>query len=193
MERSSQTKRLVGISILSAIIVVLQLAGNFIKVGTFSISLVLIPIVVGAALYGPKAGAWLGGVFGAVVSAMVITGADPGGFVMWSARPFTTIALCLIKGIAAGWVAGLIYQAFAERNRWLGVILAAIAAPVVNTGIFSLSLPLFYKDLLTEWAGGTSTVYFILVGLIGINFLLELGVNLVMSPLILRIIRIRED
>ncbi len=61
---NEKTKKIVGIGIFTAIVVVLQLLGSFIRFGTFSISLVLIPIVVGAALYGIGAGAWLGLAFG---------------------------------------------------------------------------------------------------------------------------------
>ena len=60
-------KKIAGVGLLTALVVVLQLLGSFIKFGTVSISLVLIPIVVGAALYGVGAGAWLGGVFAVVV------------------------------------------------------------------------------------------------------------------------------
>lgn len=71
---NQKTKTLTGLALFTAIIVVLQLLGSFIKFGPFSISLVLIPIVVGAAVYGPKAGAYLGGVFGVVVLIACIAG-----------------------------------------------------------------------------------------------------------------------
>ena len=61
------TRTLTGLALFTAIVVVLQFLGAFVRFGPFSISLVLIPIVVGAALYGPLAGAWLGVVFGLVV------------------------------------------------------------------------------------------------------------------------------
>ena len=68
MERTRiKTRTLTGVALFTAIVVVLQLVGAFIRFGPFSISLVLVPIVVGAALYGPAAGAWLGLVFGLVV------------------------------------------------------------------------------------------------------------------------------
>ena len=61
----SNTKTIVGVGLLTAIVVVLQALAVFIRpTGLFNISLVLVPIVVGAALYGYKAGAWLGLVFG---------------------------------------------------------------------------------------------------------------------------------
>ena len=59
-----ETRVLTGVAIFTAIVVVLQLLGSFVRFGPFSVSLVLIPIVVGAAMYGAGAGAWLGFVFG---------------------------------------------------------------------------------------------------------------------------------
>ena len=54
---NGKTRRLAGLALFTAIVVVLQLLGSFIKVGPFAVSLVLIPIVVGAAVYGVSAGA----------------------------------------------------------------------------------------------------------------------------------------
>ena len=85
---NGKTRRLAGLALFTAIVVVLQLLGSFIKFGPFAVSLVLIPIVVGAAVYGVSAGAWLGFVFGVVVTIAVVTGADQGGYIMFSAsRP----------------------------------------------------------------------------------------------------------
>lgn len=91
---NQKTKTLTGLAFFTAIIVVLQLLGSFIKFGPFSISLVLIPIVVGAAVYGPKAGAYLGGVFGVVVLIACIAGWDMGGNLMWNANPLLTALVC---------------------------------------------------------------------------------------------------
>ena len=178
---NGKTRRLAGLAVFTAIVVVLQLLGSFIKVGPFAVSLVLIPIVVGAAVYGVSAGAWLGFVFGVVVTIAVVTGADQGGYIMFSARPVMTVLVCLIKGTAAGYVAGLLYPL-------AGVIVAAAAAPVVNTGLFVLAMVLFYQPQLQAWAGGTAVATYVVTGLVGVNFLLELGVNLVLSPTITRLI-----
>ena len=140
---NGKTRRLAGLALFTAIVVVLQLLGSFIKVGPFAVSLVLIPIVVGAAVYGVSAGAWLGFVFGVVVTIAVVTGADAGGYIMFSARPVMTVLVCLIKGTAAGYVAGLLYRAIGKKHPLAGVIVAAAAAPVVNTGLFVLAMVLF--------------------------------------------------
>lgn len=53
--------------------------------------------------------------------------------------------------------------------------------PVVNTGLFVLAMVLFYQPQLQAWAGGTAVATYVVTGLVGVNFLLELGVNLVLS------------
>ena len=65
--KTTKIRRMVGVAILAAIVVVLQSVGSFIRFGSVPVSLVLIPIVVGAAMYGPGAGAVLGSVFSIVV------------------------------------------------------------------------------------------------------------------------------
>jgi uncharacterized membrane protein len=180
---------MVGIAIFIAIIIVLQLLGSFVKFGSFSISLVLIPIVVGAAMYGAAAGAIFGATFGVVVLINCINGVDAGGNMLWAANPALTALLCLAKGTLAGYAAGLVYKKLSEKNVSIGVICAAVVCPVVNTGIFIAGMLLFYRETLTLWAAGSQLIYYALVGLAGINFLLELVANIVLSPAVVRIIK----
>ncbi len=171
----------------SAIIVVLQLLSYFIKIGTFNLSLVLIPVVLGAYLYGAKIGAILGTVFGITVTVCCFTGLDGGGYILVSASPFLTSLVCILKGAAAGFVAGLIPKAFGKRRSYLTIMLSAIAAPIVNTGLFVSAMFLFFKDILASWAGGTNIVTYAIVGLVGVNFIIELVLNVVMAPSLLRV------
>src|SRR5699024_1142003 len=110
--------------------------------------------------------------------------------ILFTANPFLTIFICMLKGILAGAAAGGVYNLAAKKNVYLGVFLAAVAAPVVNTGLFCLSLELFFRSILVDWAGGKDLVYYIFVVLVGVNFLLELAANVVCSPVIFRIIKL---
>ena len=65
--KKTSTKELTLAAILTAIVVLLQCLGAFIKLGPFSVSAVLVPIVIGAAMGGISIGAWLGFVFGVMV------------------------------------------------------------------------------------------------------------------------------
>lgn len=195
-----KTKTLVGMAIFTAIVVVLQLIASFVKFGFFTPSLVLIPIVIGTAIYGIKAGAWLGFVFGVVVLIACITGADGGGYLMWGVNPAVTALICVGKGVACGALAGLTYQLLHQKNQILATVAAAVVCPVVNTGLFCLGAVAVFKPLLLEWAAGwavqngmeaVSLMTYVFLGLIGINFLVELLINVVLSPVVVRILKAR--
>lgn len=190
---TEKTRRMVGLSILTALVVVLQFVASFVLVGTFPLTLTLVPVVIGAALYGPKAGAWLGGVFGVVVLIMCIVGVDKGGVILWNVNPILTAVLCILKGALAGLCAGAVYKVIARKNSFGGVIGAAIVSPVVNTGTFIIGLTVFFNPTLVEWAGaaGKDVINYILIVLVGVNFVIELVLNLVLSSVIERLIRYR--
>ena len=182
---------MVGIAVLAALVVVLQLLSSVIKIGTVSITLTLIPIVVGAAFYGPGAGAILGTVFGLVVYINSATGADTGGNLVFLANPFLCAVVCIGKGTLSGWCAGHVYRLVARKDAALGrnavaVLLAAITAPVVNTGVFLLGMVLFFQETLRAWAAGSALLTYALFTLAGVNFL---GLNLVLSPAVSTLIR----
>lgn len=179
--KNNKIQQMVGIAIMSAIVVVLQLLGSFIKFGPVSVSLVLIPIVVGAAMYGPSAGAVLGAVFSIVVLL------QPDTAFFYGVSFFGTVITVLIKGTLAGWLSGLTFQVLRGKNEWLAVGLAAAVAPLVNTGIFALGSRLFFWDALKELGGGNAAVYLFTV-MIGFNFLAEFATNVICSPVILRIL-----
>lgn len=181
--RSRSIQRLTGMAMLSAIVVVLQLVGSFIRLGPVSVSLVLVPIAVAAALYGPTAGAIVGGVF----SVVVLLQPDTAFFYGLSANG--TIITVLCKGILAGLLSGLVYRLVEKENSLVAVILAALVCPLVNTGLFLFGCRLFFWDGLTELAGGTNTFAYIITTMIGFNFLAELVVNLICVPVIQRIVR----
>ena len=187
-----KTKALVGMAIFTALVVVLQEVAGAIKIGPFSPSLVLIPMVIGAAVYGIKAGAWLGLVFGVVVLIGCVTGTDIGGNAMWNFNPAVTALICIGKGVAAGMLSGLTFRALQQKNQILAAIAAAIVCPVVNTGLFCIGAVAVFRPLLEQWSGGTDLVSYVFLGLIGVNFLVEMGINVVLSPVMVRILRARN-
>ena len=189
MKTNTKTRKIVGIGLMTAIVVALQLLGSFIKFGVFSISLVLVPIIVGAALYGIGAGAWLGFAFGVTV----LASGDAGVFL--AVNPVGTVVTVLLKGVLAGLAAGGVYKLIEKKNKLVAVITAGIVAPVVNTGIFIVGCWLFFMPLITEWAtaaGAENAGLFVLTGVVGINFFVELAINLVLSTVIVRLIKIAK-
>ena len=185
---ADRTRKIVGMALFAAIVIVLQLVGSFVKFGMFSVSLVLVPIVIGAALYGVSAGMWLGFVF---ALAVLISG-DAAAFMVVS--PLGTILTVLLKGVLAGLLAGLTYKALAKVNKTLAVFTAAIVCPVVNTGVFLIGCSLFFMEKVSEWAMamgfGENVVSYMFLGLAGGNFLFEVLFNIVLSPVIVRLLTI---
>ena len=187
-KKTMDTHTITGVAIFTAIVIVLQLLGSFIRFGPFSISLTLIPIVVGAALYGPWAGAWLGFVFGVVV----LLSGDAGAFLVVNA--LGTVLTVLVKGALAGFIAGVVYGLLKNTNIWVAAICAALVCPVVNTGVFLLGCKLFFMETITGWGqamGFENVGKYMIYGLVGGNFLFEVLFNIVLSPVIVRLIRLR--
>jgi len=175
-------RKMTGVALLMALVVVLQLLGGMIPpVGGFTISLVLIPIVMGAALYGPKTGALLGAVFGIVVVTGCITGTDVGGAMVFQANPLLCILVVMGKGTPAGFLSGLVYAGLKGKNDTVAMILAAIVCPVVNTGTFIACMAVFFMDVLAAWAGGSDVLGYVLTGLVLCNFVPELVINVVFA------------
>ena len=181
--KNTKTQKIVGIGLFTAIIVALQLLAASIKFGPFSITLVLAPIVIGAALYGIGAGAWLGLAFGVSV---LISG-DAAAFM--TINPAGTVATVLLKGVLAGIVAGLIYKALESKNKTVAVVLAGIACPIVNTCVFLIGCYLFFQEWLVS-VFGTTGFATVVTGLVSINFAVELGINMVLASVIVRVIDI---
>ncbi len=182
-QRSAMSpKTMVLAGLLTALVVVLQFSGAAIRFGPFSVSMVLIPIVIGAAICGKYVGAWLGFVFGIMVMA---TG-DAAAFFAVSV-PGTVITV-LLKGTACGYVAGVVYKMLQKKNKYFAAVASAIVCPAVNTGVFLAGCFVFFFDTVTLWAGKQSVYHYMIFGLVGINFLVELAVNIVLSPIIVRLI-----
>ena len=186
MSKNNNTQKIVGLGLFTAIVIVLQLMGSFIRFGTFSISLVLVPVVIGAALYGAGAGAWLGFVFGVVV----LLSGDAAAFL--GVNALGTILTVLVKGTLAGLLSGLVYKALENKNRTLAVALAAVTCPVVNTGVFLIGCLLFFMETIGGWADamgfGANVGQYMIVGLVGANFIFELLFNVVFLSTIISLL-----
>ena len=188
-KRNGQAEKIALTALLTALVAILAYFGGFIKIGGLaSISLTLIPVVLGAALQGAWVGAWLGLVSGAV---FFLT-ADA-TFWFGLSIPGTVITV-LLKGALSGLCAGLVYRLLAKKNRYLAVLAGAVVAPVVNTGIFLLGCLTFFMKTVTAGAlaDGMSVAGYLLVVFVGLNFVFELLANVILSPVILRLLNVRK-
>lgn len=181
--------RLTALAILTALVIVLQTVASGIRIGPIPISLTLVPIVVGAVLLGPAAGAGLGAVFGLITIIAGISGADEFTNILWAASPFGLIVVAMGKAVLCGLAAGLIAKALGKRET-LGCILAALSAPIVNTGVFAIGMLTIFRPALQDFANGSNAVYYLFIVMVGVNFLVEFSVNAVLSAAIARIVQV---
>lgn len=174
--------------ILTATVIILQLIANYIQpVPGVSVTLVLVPVIIGAALLGPYVGAWLGLVFGFTV---FLTG---GANAFLAISVPGTVITCLLKGLCAGLAVSAVYRLLEKRNEYFAIICAAIACPIVNTGLFLAGCRIFFWQVIQAWGtavGFENTLSYMIFGLAGINFVIELAVNCVLAPVLLRLIRV---
>lgn len=186
-------KNLVYLAVLLALVVALQCLSGFFVIGTTSLSFVLVPIVLGAVLIGWWAGAFLGFAFGFIVLMYGVAGTDAFTNILFVNQPVLTTLTCLVKGVAAGLVPGLIYPLIAKKNKLAGVIVASALAPVMNTGLFIIGALCMSGTISTNFVEeGSTLVYFLFIVCAGVNFLIEFAINLLLSPAIHRVVLVVE-
>lgn len=186
MNNISKIKKMVGTGVLLALVIVLQLLSNYVKIGTISITLALIPLAMGAILYGPITGM----VLGLAIGAIIIVAPDTQTFLNFNV--WLTILLCLVKTGLAGLVSGLLYRAilklkFLKKAKVpVATIIAALICPIINTGIFILGVSTMFVGLDMSGLVVSSNFGEAFVAIYGavvtINFLIEFLVSTICSP-----------
>ena len=181
-KKQMSTKTMVLGAVLTALVIVLQYLSMAIRFGTFSITLSLTPIVIGAVSCGIGMGAWLGLVFGITV---LLTG-DAAPF--WAVTAAGTFITVVAKGIAAGVIPALVFKFLKKTNHTVASAVAAILSPIANTGVFLLGCVIFFIPTLIEWYGNVTAF---LVTIFSFNFVIELVLNIVLTPVIIRLINMK--
>ncbi len=184
------TEKMVTGAVMTALVIIMQLLGSFTTFfGPFSTAVALIPIVVGAALCGVGIGAWLGFIFGVVV---LVSG---GATFFLTYNVVGTIITVLVKGTACGLCAGLTFKLLSRVNEYLAVIAAALVCPVVNTGVFLGGCALFFMkdvELIASELKIDNSGFLVFI-VLAANFFIEIAVNLLCAPVILKLINIKKN
>ena len=179
----NRTNKIVKKIVLIGLLTALATAFSFVKIpiaGTATVNLVLPVVVIGAILCGPEVGAWL------TIIPTLTTFGEASLFLQYS--PAGAVLTLFLKGILAGLAAGIAYEALAEKHPKGAVLCAAVITPIVNSSIFVLGCYVFiWGELVVEANVGIGAL---LLGLAGINFVVELIINIVLCPSIIRIIRL---
>lgn len=178
------TRKLTLTALFSAIVIILAFMP--IKTLGLEITLTMIPIAIGAALYGPAVGAILGGVFG-VVSFLQCLGYSPFGATLFGINPYLTALVCIPTRILAGWLAGIAYKVSEKllKKEKLSCVISSFTAPLLNTVFFMGALVLCFYN--TEYIQGFVTYlgaanpFMFVILFVGINGLVELACGAIVA------------
>ena len=182
MKKTITTQQIVGTGLLLALEIIFQVIGNYLQFGPVSINLSLVAIVLAAVLYGPLSGAILGFFCGIIILFSPSTIA-----IFMPVSPVGTVIACLLKTTLAGLIAGFIFKALKNKNQLLGIILASILVPIINTGVFSAITLIFFRPILAGGANDQSfagMMTYLIVGFIGWNFLIEIATTVLISTIL---------
>lgn len=173
--RRQKTVSLAVNAMLTAIIVLMAFTPlGYLTVGPVKMTLIMIPVAVGAITMGPATGAFLGLVFG-ITSFVQCFGLDPFGTTLMGINPIFTFVMCMIPRILMGYLCGLIFKGIARLNKAAAYITASLSAAILNTFFFMTALILFFgKSEYIMSFRGELNVFAFLIAFVGINGLCEI-------------------
>ncbi len=140
------TKQFVELALLVAVIVLLAFTPiGYIRTFGLEITLIVVPVTVGAVTLGPAAGAVLGAVFG-ITSFIQCFGMSPFGAVLLGINPAATFVVCVISRVLMGWLTGVAFRGLSNMQslRKAAVVAANLIGPLLNTFFFMGLLVLFF-------------------------------------------------
>lgn len=191
-EKFFTTQNIVYLAILTTLLVVLNLLSTVFKIIT-NVNLTLIPIVLGALLLGVRGGFILGAISGLMTFAFGVTGVDAFTNFLFTQHPLLTFLTCTVKIIAAGVIGGFVYSFFKDKNKYVATFMASAVVPVVNTLVFILGALTMYDSMSVLASGnGVGVIYFLIIICAGVNFLIELAINLVVAPAIYSVVKVLD-
>lgn len=174
---TARTVKLVQTAVLTAIILIMAFTPiGYLKVGALSISLITIPVAIGAIAIGPASGAFLGLVFGITSFIQCFTG-DPFGAALLSINAFLTFCVCIPTRTLAGYLTGLLFKGIRHPLKAASYYVSGFAMAFLNTAFFMGVLVLFFwnAEVVQSWAqsiGAKAPVIFILLS-VTVNAVVE--------------------
>ena len=184
-EKTFSTKKLVEMALLVAIILLMAFTPiGYIKTAGLEITLIVVPVAVGAVTLEPAAGAILGGIFG-ITSFIQCFGMSQFGTLLLGMNPFFTFLVCVPTRIIMGWLTGLIYYGLCRTKITSGarVTIANLCCPLLNTTFFMGTLVTLFSTTMRESFGMVKVLPFIFA-FVGINGVVEAVVCFVVGTAI---------
>lgn len=180
----SKTRTMILLALLIAIIMIMSFTPlGYFRTATIEITLIPIPVVVGAIIMGPTAGLLLGAVFG-LTSFMQCFGLSQFGVALLAINPFLSFVVSFFPRLLMGWFTGLLFkwlQNFDKRQIW-SVGVTSLCGALFNTFLFMGALVMLFGR--TDYVGGMiaeQNFFIFVVVTVGINGILEAVTCLVLG------------
>ncbi len=164
------------IAVLIAIIILMAFTPiGYLKTAGVEITLITIPVIVGAVLMGRKVGAVLGLVFGATSFIQAFSGMSAFGLALFTINPIFCFIMCVPTRILVGYITGLFFEKTPDKS--IFYFLSGLVGSLLNTLLFVGTFLLFYwhSDYvvgLTQ-AFGTVGILAFIIAFVGVNGLVE--------------------
>lgn len=189
MHNREKINKLCLLAVLTAIICILSFTPlGYIKTFGLEMTLLVVPVVIGAILVGPTGGAYLGFVFGFTSLLQCVLGMSAFGVELLNINPFFTIVVCIVPRTLMGFLVGVIYKAlkkvFIEKNVFAHII-ACVSGALLNTLFFMTALVLFFYN--TEFIQNikgdlhASNVLTFVIAFVGLQGLIEAIINFIVG------------
>lgn len=173
-----KTLILTELSVLTALILLMAFTPlGYIKTAGLEITLITVPVIIGAVILGEKAGAFLGLVFGVTSFLQAVMGTSPFGVAMLTINPVYCFIVAVPTRVLMGYLTGLIYKPMKKKIRIPGNYIAGLFGALCNTVLFMTALMICFRnaDLIRnlETQLGTSNVFAFVIAFVGFNGLVE--------------------
>lgn len=175
-----KTLEMVQMAVLIAVILIMSFTPiGYLRTAGLEISIITIPVVIGAMIIGPKAGLVLGLVFG-LTSFYQCFGMSPFGATLLGINPVATFLVCVPTRGLMGWLTGVIYKAIdkLDKTGWVAYFVGGLVGAFLNT-LFFMGMLLIcfwnceYIQNLNATFGNLNPFAFV-IAFVGINGLLEM-------------------
>ncbi len=170
-----------------ALLIALLILAAYFPVKIFvEVTLCFLPVLFGAVLLGPGAGAFLGLIWGLFSYAQCFGWfvPSPFGAAMVAIDPVLWGVVCLVPRVLTGFLVGWLYRGLKKlgAKEWIACGLAGLTAALLNTVLFLGGMMLLFgrSDYILQWRG-VQTVWAFLVTVFGINCLTESSIGLVVG------------
>ncbi|MFI3312854.1 MAG: ECF transporter S component [Eubacteriales bacterium] len=186
----NKTRYLVEMAVLVAVLLMLEITNlGYLKFGLLEMTIMQVPVIIGAIVLGPAAGAVLGGVFG-LTSFWQCFGKSAFGVALFAINPIYTFIICVVGRVLMGWLTGLIYKGLqkVDKTKMVNFFVAGLSGALLNTAFFMGFLVLLFGQTdyilgIQESFGATSALGFI-VAMVGVQGILEAVLSCVLGAVI---------